>query len=355
MSNKNTNMRRFSRSKLEDFMKRCFMATDLPEKDAETVARFMADSDIMGKDSHGIFRLPGYIQRLINGGINKTPNIQVLKNRSATALVDGDNGMGHLVVNFCAELAIEKAKKSGISWVGGNHSNHAGAAGAYALLPLEQDMIGIYVAVGSANHLPPWGGIEPLLSTNPIAVAIPGMHEEPILLDMATTVSSYGKIKVHAQRNIPMPEGWMVDKNGEPLTDASQADLGFLLPIGGPKGYGLALIFGILAGTLNGADFGRDVIDMNEDRNSVSNTGQFILALDISAFMDTNEFKREIDEVIQTMRNSKTLKGAEGVRLPGDGSHAAMKDRKENGIPLPTPLIVNLEKLANTLSVTQLK
>ena len=354
MSN-NIEMQRFSRSKLEDFMKRCFVATELPEKDAETVARFMAVSDIMGKDSHGIFRLPGYIQRLINGGINKTPNIKVLKNRTATALVDGDNGMGHLVVNFCAKLAIKKAKKSGVSWVGVNHSNHAGAAGAYALLPLEEDMIGIYVAVGSANHLPPWGGVEPLLSTNPIAVAVPGMHEEPILLDMATTVSSYGKIKVHAQRNIPMPEGWMVDKNGEPMTDAKQADLGFLLPIGGPKGYGLALIFGILAGTLNGAAFGRDVIDMNADRSSVSNTGQFILALDISAFMDKNDFKQEIDKVIQTMRNSKTLNGVEGVRLPGDGSHAAMKDRNENGIPLPKPLIESLAKVANTLNVTPLK
>tara|TARA_B110000196_G_scaffold47636_1_gene38205 strand:- start:6847 stop:7914 length:1068 start_codon:yes stop_codon:yes gene_type:complete len=351
MSNNKQTMQRFTRVQIEKFMQRCFVSTGLSNDNAAIVAHFMAESDIMGKDSHGIFRLPGYISRLQAGGFNKNPNIRISQERTATALVNGDNGMGHLVINYCAELAIKKAKKTGVSWVGVHHSNHAGAAGAYAMLPLEHDMVGIYVAVGSANHLPPWGGTEPLLSTNPIAVAIPGMEEKPILLDMATTVTSYGKVKVHAQRGIPMPEGWMIDNEGKSMTDASLSDSGFLLPIGGAKGYGLALIFGILAGTLNGAAFGKDVIDMNADKSSATNTGQFIIALDISAFMDVIEFKKQIDQVIRTMHNSATLKGIDSVRLPGDGSHAAIADRVLNGIPLPLQLLEGLNKIAHELNV----
>ncbi|MFT5182647.1 MAG: L-2-hydroxycarboxylate dehydrogenase (NAD+) [Alphaproteobacteria bacterium] len=347
-------MQRFSRAAIEDFMQRCFVATGFPSDDAGIIARFMAESDIMGKDSHGIFRLPAYIGRVQGGGFNKTPNIRIEQERTATALVDGDNGMGHLVINYCAELAIRKAKQTGVSWVGVHHSNHAGAAGAYAMLPLAHDMIGIYVAVGSANHLPPWGGTESMLSTNPIAVAIPGMEEDPILLDMATTVTSYGKVKVHAQRGIPMPEGWMIDRDGNSMTDASLSDSGFLLPIGGAKGYGLALIFGILAGTLNGAAFGKDVVDMNADNSSVTNTGQFIIALDIAAFMDVDKFKREIDDVVRQMRSSATLTGVESVRMPGEGSHAAIADRMANGIPLPVPLLDGLRKVANELNVSPL-
>lgn len=347
-------MQRFSRAAIEDFMQRCFVAAGLPRDDAGTVAHFMAESDIMGKDSHGIFRLPGYISRLKAGGFNKTPNIRIEQERTATALVDGDNGMGHLVINFCAETAIRKAKDTGVAWVGVHHSNHAGAAGAYAMLPLAHDMIGLYVAVGSANHLPPWGGTDMLLSTNPIAVAVPGMDEDPILLDMATTVTSYGKVKVHAQRGIPMPEGWMIDRDGNPMTDASLSDSGFLLPIGGAKGYGLALIFGILAGTLNGAAFGKDVVDMNADNSSVTNTGQFIIALDIAAFMDVDTFKRQVDEVIHQMHGSKTLAGVERVRLPGEGSHAAIADRTANGIPLPVPLLDGLRKIADEFGVAPL-
>jgi len=347
-------MQRFTRAAIEDFMQRCFVAAGLPKDDAGTVAHFMAESDIMGKDSHGIFRLPGYIGRLKAGGFNKTPNIRIEEERASTALVNGDNAMGHLVVNYCAEVAIRKAKQTGIAWVGVHHSNHAGAAGAYAMLPLTHDMIGLYVAVGSANHLPPWGGTDMLLSTNPIVVAIPAMKENPVLLDMATTVTSYGKVKVHAQRGIPMPEGWMIDADGKPLTDASLSDSGYLLPIGGAKGYGLALVFSILAGTLNGAAFGKNVVDMNADKTTATNTGQFIIALDIAAFADVDTFKREMDDVIGQMRASKTLAGVDRVRLPGDGSHAAIAERTVNGIPLPAPLLDGLRKVADDLGVAPL-
>jgi len=150
----------------------------------------------------------------------------------------------------------------------------ATAAAVYAAMPLVHDMIGLYFAVGNANHLPPWGGIDMLLSTNPIAVAVPALEEPPLVLDMATTVAAYGKVKVAAQQGKTMPEGWMIDREGQPLTDPNRADDGFLLPIGGYKGAALALMFGLLAGTLNGAANGADVVDFNKDDTTPTNTGQ---------------------------------------------------------------------------------
>src|SRR5262249_57203212 len=134
-------------------------------------------ADLRGSDTHGVFRMPGYCKRIRAGGVNAKPNIRVIEERASTALVDGDNAMGHLVMKFAAETAIAKARKTGVGWVGVRMSNHAGPAALYAMMPLAHDMIGIYVAVASNNHLPPWGGIEALLGTNPIAVAVPALEE----------------------------------------------------------------------------------------------------------------------------------------------------------------------------------
>ena len=157
--------RRFKSSDLEAFVGRALTAVGLPRTDAEQVARLMILADLRGSDGHGIFRLPQYVRRIRAGGMNVRPNIRVVQETDATALVDGDNGMGHLVMQFAAQVASEKAQHAGIGWVGVRQSNHAGPAALYAMMPLARDMIGIYIAVGSANHMPPWGGIELLLST----------------------------------------------------------------------------------------------------------------------------------------------------------------------------------------------
>jgi LDH2 family malate/lactate/ureidoglycolate dehydrogenase len=337
-----------------DFMKRAFMAVGMPEADAATTGKLMADADLMGKDSHGIFRLPGYIRRIKAGGINLAPDIRVERETNATALVDGDNGMGHLVVNRCAEIAIEKAAAHGVSWVGVHHSNHAGAAAVYSNMAMARDMLGIYAAVGSANHLPPWGGTEMLLSTNPIAISVPAAGQKPIVLDMATTVSSFGKIKVLAQRGLMMPEGYMIDREGKPLLDPRRAEEGFLLPIGGAKGYGLALMIGILAGTLNGAAFGKNVVDMNADPTTPTNTGQFYCAIDIKAFADVAAFRRNIDDVIGQMHGSPTMPGFDRVRLPGETSMNAIDQRSVGGIPIPPQLMKLLDGVADELGIVGL-
>jgi LDH2 family malate/lactate/ureidoglycolate dehydrogenase len=170
---------------LSAFVQRALTAAGLPASDAAQVAELMVEADLRGSDTHGVIRLPLYVRRLKAGGINKQPNIRLIQDKPSAALVDGDNGMGHLVMRFAAQTAIAKAKRTGVGWVGARMSNHAGPAALYAMMPLPHDMIGIYLAVGSNNHLPPWGARENLLGTNPIAIAIPALEEPPVVLDMA--------------------------------------------------------------------------------------------------------------------------------------------------------------------------
>jgi len=343
--------RRFTKDQLSAFIARSLESTGMPADDAGTIADLMAEADLNGSDGHGVFRLPGYIRRIKEGGLNLTPNIRIDKEKPGMALVDGDNAQGHLVMKYCAEVAIEKAKTQGVAWVGSHHSNHAGPANLYAKMPLAHDMIGLYVAVGNANHMPPWGGTDMLLSTNPIAAAVPGQEEPPVVLDMATTVAAYGKVKTAAQRGEQMPEGWMIGKDGKPLTDPNRAEDGFLLPIGGPKGYCLSLLFGLLAGSLNGAAFGEDVVDFNADFKTVTNTGQFIVAIDIAAFGDVTAFKRRVDAAIRAIKASPTLPGFDEVLLPGEQSRRKRQDYEANGIPMPDALFDALAKLADDLGV----
>jgi LDH2 family malate/lactate/ureidoglycolate dehydrogenase len=345
---------RVAAARLEDFTARAFQAVGISPAESKSIAELMVRADLQGSEGHGVFRLPQYIRRIKGGAVNIRPDIRVVREAAGMALVDGDNGMGHLVMRFATGKAIEKAKTAGVAWVGVKWSNHAGPASLYAAMPLEHDMAGLYLAVGNANHLPAWGGLDMLLSTNPIAVAVPAGEEPPVVLDMATTVAAYGKVKTKAQRGEMMPEGWMMDRYGNPLTDPKRANEGFLLPIGGYKGYGLALIFGLLAGTLNGAAMGKDVVDFNADDVTPTNTGHVIVAINVEAFQPVADFKKNVDVLVRDLRKSERLPGVDRIRLPGEGSHTARADRLKNGIPLPAPLAAALNQLATDLSIPPL-
>jgi LDH2 family malate/lactate/ureidoglycolate dehydrogenase len=350
-----TKQDRVAISALMAFMADCFAAVGLPRSDAEKVAELMAEADLTGADAHGVFRLPQYVRRLRAGGINPKPRIAVKRTAAATALVDGDNGMGHLVMARAAETAVALAGEAGVAWVGAHRSNHAGAAGVYAAMPLAHGMVGLYSVVASANHMPPWGGVETLLGTNPIAVAIPAGEEAPVVLDIATTVVSYGTVKNYRMHGRQMPQGWMVNtKDGSALTDPARSAEGVLLPIGGHKGSGLALVLGLLAGPLNQAAFGRDVFDFNENDTDAQNTGHFIVALDVSRFTPLDDFKAEMDRHLRDLRTSKPLPGFDAVRLPGEQRRTRRADRAANGIPMPCALRAQLDALADELGVTKL-
>jgi len=339
---------------LSAFIKRAFEAAGLSSDDAEIVAGLMVEADLRGSDTHGVIRLPLYLRRLKAGGINARPHIRIVEERPATALVDGDNGMGHLVMRFAAMTAIEKAKAAGLAWVGARMSNHAGPAALYAMMPLAHDMIGLYLAVGSNNHLPPWGSTENLLGTNPIAIAVPAQDEAPVVLDMAPTVAAFGKVRLKMQRGEELPVGWMIGRDGKPLTDPKRAEQGLLLPIGDYKGYGLSLMVGLLAGALNQAAFGREVVDFVKEQGKVTNTGHAIVALSIDAFAPAAAFKRQVDAAVRVMRGAERLPGVERIWLPGEQSHRKRQDRTKNGIPVSKALRESLDAAARELAIAPL-
>jgi LDH2 family malate/lactate/ureidoglycolate dehydrogenase len=332
-----------------------FVAGGLTPVHAAKVAELMTEADLTGADGHGVFRLPQYIRRLKAGGLNKNPYLEVKRTAPATAIVDGHNGMGHVVMSRAAETAIELARESGVAWVGVRRSNHAGPAGLYAEMPVKHGMIGLYAAVANANHMAVWGGSEHLLGTNPLAIGVPS-GEGAMVLDMATTVVSYGTVKKYALQGLSMPEGWFVDaKTGTPLTDPKRSAEGVLLPIGGYKGSGLAIMLGLLGGVLNGAAFGRDVVDFNADDRTETNTGHFIIALDIARFIPLEAFIAEVDRHLRDLRNSPLLPGYDAIRLPGERRRECRAERARDGIPLAPALLAQLDKLAGELGVKTLK
>ena len=342
---------RFPVERLQNFIQAAFAVQGVPGEHARIAAQRMIESDLRGMGAHGILRLPPYSRRIREGGYNLSPKIKVTRETPVSALVDGDNGLGQVVMTFVADLAIQKAKESGMAWVGTHHDNHAGCGGVYASLPLRHDMIAMYSTVANANHMAPWNGVDRLLSTNPLAIAIPAGEEPAVVLDIATTVVSYGRIKLAAQRGETMPVGWMIDPKGEPLTDPNRSDEGFLLPIGGYKGYGLNFILGALAGVMNGAAFGSAVIDFNKDFKSVTNTGHLFFVMRPDLFRGLKAFKEEMDVRIREIRNSTPMEGKGPILLPGELEHRSMIEVREKGVPINETLLKQLRELAASLKL----
>jgi LDH2 family malate/lactate/ureidoglycolate dehydrogenase len=221
-------------------------------------------------------------------------------------------------------------------------------------MPAAVGMIGMYAAVANANHMAVWGGADPLLGTNPLAFGVPS-GAGPLVLDMATTVVSYGTVKNYALQGKPMQPGWMVNTaTGEDVIDARRAAEGLLLPIGGYKGSGLAIMLGLIAGPLNRAAFGRDVVDFNADDASETNTGHFIVALDVARFLGLDAYKTEVDRHIAELKGSKRLPGVDEIRMPGERRRQCREERLRDGVPLAPALVAQLDKLARELGLMAL-
>ena len=339
---------RFAFERLVAFSRDVLIAFDVLPEHAEVTARRLLEADLRGRTGHGLIRVPQYVSRIEAGGINLRPQISILRETPVSALVDGDNGLGQVVMTLAAETAITKATESGMAWVGTVHSNHAGAAGVYTTMAVRNDQIAFYIAVASANVMPPWGGRERLLGTNPISIAVPAGSGDPFVLDIATTVTSHGTIKVLAQAGEQMPEGWVVDLEGRPILDPNRADEGYLMPIGGYKGSGLNIALGLLAGVLNGAAFGAEVIDHRKVPGQAANTGQAMFVLRPDLFMDLGDFRAEIDHHLDALRAA----GQPGsVQLPGDVAAVLEKEQSAEGIPVGDVLLGQLRDLGERLGL----
>lgn len=345
--------RRFPVERLIEFASALLRAQGVSDEHSDICARRLVEADLRGRSGHGLIRIPHYSKRIQAGGYNLSPEIRVLHDTPVSGLVDGDNGIGQVVMTRATELAIEKAQASGIGWVGTIHSNHAGAAGVYPAMALSNGLGAFYFAVANGNGMPPWGGSERLLGTNPIAFAIPAGKEIPFQLDIATTVASHGTIKVQAQKGEPMPEGWVMDTEGNPITDPNKADEGFLVPIGGYKGAGLNIMIGLLAGVMNGAAFGRDVVPFRTDHTTPTNTGQAIIVFRPDLFSAREEYESRIDAKLRELRDSKTNTG-NPVRLPGENAVAREEEARRLGLFVPEALLTSLNELAGSVGLEPL-
>jgi L-2-hydroxycarboxylate dehydrogenase (NAD+) len=337
---------------LRQFAVRALTAAGMSNSDAAIVADSMVEADLTGADSHGIFRLPQYVGWFDSGKVNPRGKVTVDYRRTGVAIVDGGRGMGHLGMTRAVDVANALASKVGVAWVGLRRSNHAGAIGVYAAQLARKGKIGICAAVSSINHMAPSGSAEALLGTNPIAIGIPAGEKPPIIVDIATSVASFGKIRSAALESQPIPVGWAIERaTGKPLTDPDRIEQGLLAALGDYKGAGLALALGLLAGVLNGASFGREIPDFAAPSSSPVNVGQFVIALDVHALRPLANFGEVVGDHIDSFVNSTRLPGQDRVRLPGQDRAARRSDRERNGIPMSNAKLSALQKLADELGI----
>jgi L-2-hydroxycarboxylate dehydrogenase (NAD+) len=345
-----TASRRFSFEELVDLVAGLFRAVDVPAEDAQVTACRLVEADFRGRTGHGLIRVVPYLDRIRAGGLNPRPDMRVRHETPVSAQLDADNGLGTVAMTRVVELAVDKARASGVAVVGTVHSNHAGAAGLYPAMAAAQGLIGVYVAVANANGLPPWGGSDPILGTNPIAIAVPSADGPPFVLDMATTATSHGAIKVARQAGEQLPVGWVVDAAGEPITDPARAEEGYLVPIGGHKGAGLTIAIGLLAGVLNGAAFGRDVVDARADLVSATNTGQLFIAFRADLFRPLEAVLVGVGDALSEIRGSASADGRP-LRLPGARAAELEAEHHRQGLEVPPPILAALEAARTELGV----
>jgi LDH2 family malate/lactate/ureidoglycolate dehydrogenase len=347
---------------LSEFAIRVFASFGVPDDDAQIAADVLAMADLRGIDSHGIARLYSYYGLLREGRINPKPNVTIARETPATATVDGDNGLGLVVGPKANRIALDKADAVGTSWVAVCNTNHYGIAGYYVLEALERDQIGWSMTNTTRIAAPLWGA-DRMLGTNPLAIAFPGLKEPPIVIDMATTAAAFGKIEMAVRRNEPIPEGWAIDRDGCMSTNPEHmVDGGAMLPLGserdrgGHKGYCLAAMIDILCGPLSGANWGPftpsfALSHAESDRRTGKGIGHLFGAMRIDAFIDPDEFKRQIDDWIHTFRTARPAPGTDGPIIPGDPEREAEAVRSECGIPLVAAVVNDLRTVSEETGI----
>jgi len=322
----------------------------VPEADALDTIDSLIDADLRGVPSHGMRRLLWYAQRLQDRGTNPRPDLRLLAQTPGTALLDGDHGLGQVASKRAMEIAITKASTTGVGVVTVRNSHHFGACAYWAELALPHDMIGLCTTNGGVV-MAPWGGTTPLLSNDPIGVAVPAGKELPIVLDVATSVVAGGKLDIAASKGENIPLGWALNSHGLPTTDPLEGRKGVLLPVGGHKGYGLTVIFEALAALISGARFGCDVISPSNTSRPMD-IGHYFQAISVSAFSSVELFKSRVDALIRQLKSSTLAPGTDRIFLPGEKEFEARERHLKSGVPMPGEVLEQLRILTTRLGLS---
>ena len=337
--------------KVREFCVNLFTKIGLNDQEAYVMAESMLCAELRGVKSHGIVRIPTYLQRVEAGVLDPRAKVEIEKKQQATALINANNGFGQIAGYRAMNLAMDLAEASGIGFVGARRSNHFGICSYYTMLALEREMIGI-VFTNASPAMAPYGTSQPLLGTNPIAFAIPAGSEIPIVLDMSTSVVARGKIRLAMQKNEKIPLGWALDEEGKPTDDPEKALKGSLVPIGGVKGSGLSLVIDILCGVLTNSCLTGEVKNIT-DLSGASNTGHILCALNVSSFIDVGLFKSNVDAVIRKIKSLPPV-GDGPIFLPGEIEYNMAVQSKKGGIPVEMRVIDELNSIASRYGVSKL-
>lgn len=347
------NVRLVDAGKLEAYVTEIFERGGVPHDEAGRVADALVGADARGMTSHGVMRVPMYMKKVRAKGFRAGTKGKVLSETPATMVLDGEDGLGQVITWRAMEEAIRKARSVGVGVVGVTRSNHFGEGAYYALEAIRHAMIGILTTNGSANT-PPHGGRSMVAGNLPLTAGVPADKELPILLDMAMCASSKGKIAYAAKKGEPIPAGWAVDVNGQPTVDPQKVlDGGWILPIGGYKGWGMILVLDVLAGVLTGGPMGAEVTDLfTGSAEAPQGLGHFVMALNVAAFMPVAQFKRRMDERIRSIKDSERLPGVEEILMPGERELKLERERRISGIPLSVAVLDQVAAVAREMGVT---
>jgi len=338
---------------LKAFGSQIFSALDVPTEDAELVSDLLVEANLTGFDSHGVIRIPIYARGIKMGAVKPGAEIKIIRETRSTAVIDGGWNLGQVVAKYAMNVCIEKARKSVVGLVTARNSQHVGRLNTYAEMAMAQDMIGI-ASVNSASYVAPFGGKSKQLGTNPLCFAIPSGKEPPMVLDMATSVWARGKIMVHLAREEELPEGVFMDPDGNPTTDPGWYTKGGVLrnlggAIAGYKGFGLSLLVEILTGALT--EGGVSNSEEYRSRPFYGGNGIFMMAIDVGQITELDAFKRRVDGLLSTVRDSPTAPEYEEILIPGEPERLKKEKRLKEGIYVEDKTWGNLVALAEELGV----
>ncbi len=352
MENNATEYVRVDHRELTRFITTCFEKLGVPSDDATIAANVLVLSDLRGVDTHGVIRFrpdSWYVKWLRDGSMSAKPNIRTIAENGATALVDGDNGMGMVVDHRAMEIAIQKARSFGVGMVAVRNSRHYGMSAYYAMRALPHDMIGIAMTNASRQVVPTFGR-DARYGTNPLCFAVPANEELPFVLDMATNTAAAGKLELAARLEKAIPLGWALDQKAEPTHDPRVAQKARrLLPLGGTreggshKGYGLGILVEILCGVLSGT-----ITALNEIQEP---RGHFFGAINIASFRAVTSFKADMDRLMRELKSTPPVRGEERVYVAGEIEFETARERTERGIPLLGSVVKGLREVSEQLSV----
>ncbi len=343
-------MNRYSIDRVKPLVTRIALEAGIPEENAEILADALVEADVCGTSTHGVSRLNIYVRRIQKGLIDPTAKLTYEARRPAALSVDAANGLGQVQAVKALELLVPLAREHGVATATIRGSQHFGTLAYYCNKMAAQDMV-LLALTNCEPSMSPWGACEAFFGTNPIGVSFPTGKGFPLKIDLATSLVARGNIIAADKAGQPIPEGWALDPDGNPTTDAAAALAGTVLAMAGHKGAALAMMVELFSGVLSGAAVGNEIGSMYKQMDRRQNVGHFFCLFDVAPFMDPAELTRRVDEMIDRVKACRHRPGVDEILVPGESTHRKALDNRANGIPVGDATVEELRTLCNEYDI----